>query len=91
MSNEAKNVEAFEARFQELTAFVEEALDTVQSDSMPDLANLEDRVSGLCQDIETADEDTAAKVQPLMAEMIGKLDTLAQALNDYKEKAQGSD
>ena len=79
----------YEEQFHELTSFVEEALEKVKNDEMPDLSNLDERVSSLCGDIETADEDTKARIQPMMATMIGRLDELAQALTAYQQKVQG--
>ncbi|GJL84387.1 MAG: hypothetical protein DHS20C02_01620 [Micavibrio sp.] len=80
--------ENYEERFHELTTFVEDALTKVKSNEMPDLSNLDERVSGLCSDIEAADDETTARVQPMMAEMIGKLDELALALSEYQQKLQ---
>ncbi len=87
MSDE-DSAQEYEERFQELTGFVEDALTKVKGDEMPDLSNLDERVSGLCSDIESADDETTARVQPMMAEMIGKLDELALALTEYQAKIQ---
>ncbi len=85
----SSDIESYEERFHELTVFVEEALVRVRSDEMPDLSRLDGRVAGLCADIETAEPQVQSYVQPLMATMIGKLDELATALNDYQRKLEG--
>jgi len=79
---------AFEQRLQELVSFVDDSLAKLQGNEMPDMADLDVKVSGLCQDIETADSETAQQLQPLMSEMIGKLDELAQALSEFQARAQ---
>ncbi len=79
---------AFEDRFHELISFVEEALHKVQEDEMPDLSDLDGRVSNLCRDVESAGQEAAESVQPLMADMITKLDELAMVLTEYQQKAQ---
>ncbi len=85
----SSDIESYEERFHELTVFVEEALVKVLGGEMPDLSRLDGRVVRLCSDIESADPQMQSYVQPLMATMIGRLDELATALNDYQRKLEG--
>ncbi len=88
MSSDTNAGQNYEERFHELTVFVEEALVKVRNDEMPDLSQLDGRVAGLCADIEAAEPQVQSYVQPLMATMIGRLDELATALNEYQQKLQ---
>ena len=77
--------ESFETRFTDLAAFVEGALSTIQGGEMPDLSNMDERVSILCKEVETAGKSAAEQTQPLMASLISKLDELARALSDHQK------
>lgn len=74
-------------RLSELIAFVEQASQDVQAGKIPNLHNIESEVAVLCKRVETSTPDIARQVQPLMGEMIGKLDQLAQELTEYKQQA----
>lgn len=78
----------FQEQFRDLIDFVEKAIEQVKGGAMPDLSDLDGKVSKLCVAVENADKDIGEAVQPLMSEMIAKLDQLAQELNDYQEKIQ---
>lgn len=78
---------AFETQFRGLISFVEKSTTEVQDGSMPDLSDLDTKVSSLCSEVEASDKEIAEHVQPLMSEMIAKLDQLAQELNNFQQKA----
>lgn len=86
--SEEDALQAYGEELRNLIAFVEESLGKVQGGEMPDLGDLDGKVSTLCQNIETAENEIAQQLQPLMGEMIGKLDELAQALSEYQSKMQ---
>lgn len=79
----------FEDRFASMIVIIDGALDALQASKMPDLGSLDSDVAKICRDVEAADPAIGQKVQPLMAEMIGKLDQMAQALMEYQQKIEG--
>ena len=81
--------ESLTQRFDELLAFIDQANSTVLNGKMPDLGNVDKKVALLCKDIEGADPEIAKQTQPMMAQMITKLDELAQSLNEYQAQKSG--
>lgn len=81
---------AYIERFKTLIGFVEEAMEKVAGDDMPDLSSLDSDVSKLCEDVEAASQEVGDAVQPHMTELIAKLDQLAQALTAYQQKIQAT-
>jgi hypothetical protein len=79
----------FEERFASMISIIDTALENLQAGKMPDLGTLDSEVAKICRDVEAADPALGQKVQPLMAEMIGKLDKMAQALMEYQQKIEG--
>lgn len=85
---DADAIAEFEDRFQTLIEFVEVSAQQVEGGNMPDLTSLDNDVSVLCQDVESADSETAKAVQPMMSNMIAKLDQLAQVLTRFQTQVQ---
>lgn len=81
--------ESFRNRFDELIAFIDQANNAVLDGKMPDLGNVDKKVALLCRDIESANPEIAKQTQPMMAQMIVKLDALAQSLNEYQAAKSG--
>lgn len=91
MSEKSEEAKKFEEQFRDLISYIEESTEEINSGKMADLTNMDHKVAALCESVENADTEVARSTQPLMAEMIAKLDQLAQALNDYQQKAQGTE
>lgn len=81
----------FEQRSDELIQFIENTLNDLHRGEMPDFKNMKDienQVSVLCDKVSKSSPEVAREVQPLMSQMIGRLDALAQALIDFKQTAE---
>jgi hypothetical protein len=73
-------------RFADLIAFLDKANDRALAGEIGALGNLEKTISDLCKDVEKSGAETAKTMQPLLAEMISKLDTLEQNLRALKDR-----
>ncbi|HPF77827.1 MAG TPA: hypothetical protein PLF01_00925 [Alphaproteobacteria bacterium] len=71
-------------RLQELTSFIEDAQTKLQSGEVLSLSHLDDEVGQLCDQALNLPPQDAVKVQPVMANMISKLETLSIALKDFQ-------
>ncbi len=71
-------------KLSELTQFIENALDRLQNEDVVDLSHLDGEVAGLCEETLTLPPEEAVKVQPVMGEMITKLERLGMALQDFQ-------
>lgn len=83
MSNENYDLKT---RFEILLEVITQACTDVQDDKAVQLGDLDKKVNTLCIDVGKADPDIARTMQPLMENMITRLDELAQALNDYQNR-----
>ena len=81
----------FTKRFEDLIDFIDASIVEVRGGKMVAMDELESIVAKLCADLEKADAETAKSTQPLMAQMITKLDELAQGLVDFQIEKQGGD
>ncbi|MCI5060264.1 MAG: hypothetical protein MRY79_04240 [Alphaproteobacteria bacterium] len=75
-------------RMQELTRFIEQAQSEVTQGAVTDLSRLDQEVATLCDQTLKLPAQEALKIQPVMAEMIGKLETLGLALKDFKSNLE---
>ncbi len=71
-------------RLQELSTFIEKARDKLQTGEVVDLAHLDDEVSQLCAATLGLKAEDAIQVQPVMADMISKLEEMGIALKDFQ-------
>jgi altronate dehydratase len=83
----------FVRRFDDLTHLIETAKDKAHHDNISDiqvlgLEKMESEIDTLCADIKAAPTDVAKNTQSLMAQMISRLDDLAQALQALKANAE---
>lgn len=83
------NSEDIQKRLGELSNFILESTRTVESGQMIDLSGLDDEVASICDRVVTLPPQQAAQAQPLMAEMIGNLERLGQALKEYQDRQKG--
>ncbi len=80
MSDELKR------RFEDLIEYIHKANEDVIGDRVCELTKLDETVAALCRDVGSAEPAVAKDVQPLMAEMISKLDELARNLTEFQQR-----
>ena len=78
-------VDEIKTRMQELIEFISQANETIQGGEMVDLMGLDDEVASLCDRTLALPPEHAVIVQPLMAEMISKLESLGETLKDFQD------
>lgn len=83
------DADTLKKRFEDLIKFITESTDMVQNNAMPELGDLDANVTALCKDVEGADPEVAKEIQPLMGEMITKLDTLENELKSFHDRTGG--
>jgi len=74
----------FKPRFKALAAFITQTQNNVEAGTLGDLSQLDKEVMSLCKDVEAVGGQTAKDAQPMIADMIARLDGLSAALNAYK-------
>ena len=72
------------ARLQEKIDFLDEMTARVRGDQIVNLDGLNDDVTSLCEQIEASTPEIAHRTEQKMAEMIGKLETLAGELQSLR-------
>lgn len=77
-------------RLQEITATINEAQDDVSAGIVHDLSFMDKDVADICGEILKLNPADAAAVQPVMADMISRLEGLAQSLQRFKEQYKQS-
>ncbi len=78
-----------ESRMRDITAFIEQSTQTVRGGRMVVLHHLDDEVAALCDAAIALPPADATKIQPLMAAMIGRLEELASALQEFRKSKGG--
>jgi len=68
--------------------FILESQDKVRGGEMVSLAGLDEKVATICAQVVALPADDAHDLQPLMAEMIGHLESLSNALKEFKDSLQ---
>lgn len=81
-------VQNLRSRFDGLITLIEKAHQNIESDILMKLSTLDQDVNALCEDVEKSEPKVARDVQPLMAELITKLDGFAQGLIAYQQRIQ---
>lgn len=74
-----------ETRMRDLTVFISQSAQQVRGGKMVSLHHLDDEVASLCDAALALPPAEAGQVQPVMAEMIGQLEDLANALKEYRD------
>ncbi len=80
--------EELHSRLDNMIEFVVQATEQVESGTLANLGTLDKDVSQLCTDVESAPPEVAQSVSDKMAEMVSKLEKLAQSLKIYQDKVQ---
>ena len=78
------------AKMEKLTDFIREAEDAVRSGVIRDLSGLDHDVAVICNRAVTLPPAQARDLQPKMAELIGNLESLRQALVAFKQDTKKS-
>lgn len=78
--------EAIEKDLRKQIAVIGEAISRVRAGILMDIDGVEAEVARLCTDINELPPEEGKKLEPSMAEMIGKLEDLAAALSEFQEK-----
>lgn len=79
------NADEIAQRLQELSEFIENAHQQLKDGEVVNLSHLDDEVGELCDQTLRLPPKEATKVQPVMADMINKLEKLSVALKDFQE------
>ena len=71
-------------KLNELNDVILKALADVGNKKIANLSHIESAVNTACEEVLILEPKEAKKVQPLMAEMIGNLETLALSLENFQ-------
>lgn len=77
-------------RLQELTEFIVNAQAQLKNGEVVNLSHLDDEVGQLCDETLKLKPEEAVRVQPIMADMISKLEELGLALKDFQSNLKPS-
>lgn len=77
-----------EAALLEKIRYIGEMKEKARRDEIEDLRHLESGVAALCDRIMALPSDEARNFEPLMAEMIGGLESLAAELQAFRERLE---
>jgi len=75
-------------RIETMIDFVVEAEQKAQNDEIADLKTLDGDITDLCNDVTSAEPETAKELQPVMATLISRLDDLATGLKECKKRQE---
>lgn len=82
------NADDIRARMEKLTDFIREAENSVRDGKIADLTGLDRDVALICNKAVALPPEQARDIQPMMAELIGSLESLSTALMSFKEGLQ---
>ncbi len=83
MSDELKR------RFEDLITYIDKANEDISNGQARKLSALDKTVTALCRDMEDAEKSVANDMQPIMAELISKLDELERNLTEFQQRQEG--
>lgn len=75
-----KNPEDIQKGLEEILRYVQEAETRVQRGESVDLAGMDEKVAAICMAIEQSDPETGKNTEALLADLVEKLDGLANAI-----------
>lgn len=78
------SVEQISNRLQELVSFIENAQEQLSGGQVVNLSHLDDEVAEICEHTLQLKPEEAAQIQPVMADMITKLEELGIALQQFQ-------
>ncbi len=77
-------VQEFHRRFDAIIHFLDDLLQRTADGELAPLGSLDHDIDVLCKEVKNSAPEIAREVQPIMAQMIAKLDVLVEELNIYK-------
>ncbi len=78
------NADQIAGKLQELTRFIEDAQKKLHDGEVLNLSHLDNEVAQLCEETLKLPPQDAMQVQPIMGDMISKLEELSLALKDFQ-------
>ncbi len=78
------NAQDISARLQELSDFIESAHNSLSDGEVVNLSHLDGEIEKLCEATLRLPPADATQVQPVMADMISKLEALGLALQEFQ-------
>ncbi|NQZ14957.1 MAG: hypothetical protein HRT94_09070 [Alphaproteobacteria bacterium] len=73
-------------QLQDVSETIDQAQNDIAAGLVRDLSHLDNHVAQICNDIVNLSPEDAAQVQPIMADMISKLEALASSLQTFKSQ-----
>lgn len=83
------NADQITSKLENLTHFIEDAKTKLQGGEVVHLSHLDGEVEQLCQQTLKLPPAEAMRVQPIMGNMISKLEELGLALKDFQTSLKG--
>ena len=80
------NARTITERLQDLIRFIDESHISMDNGSVPPIKNIEAQVVQICVEAEKSPPEIAKQAQPLIAQMITRLDELAVKLQSFTEQ-----
>lgn len=80
-----RNKDQIISELSRLSGFINEAQEKLAEGAILNLSHLDDEVETICQEIVRLPSADAQAVQPMMADMIGKLEMLGIALQEFQK------
>ena len=84
------NAQQIAARLNELTDFIEEAQAKLESGEVMNMAHLDDEIAALCDQTVALPPQEAAQIQPIMGNMISKLEQLGISLKEFQDNLKSN-
>lgn len=85
------NAQQITARLNELSDFIDEAQAKLNDGEVVNLTHLDDEVATLCEQALALPPQEAAQVQPVMGDMISKLEQLGASLKEFQDNLKSGD
>ncbi len=89
-NNAEKTDERLQKRLVEMADFLDQAQANLDQKKDVELGDMKSQINALCADIEGASPATAHAMKPIMADIIAKLDQLADSLNAFKTEMKSA-
>ncbi len=80
------NKDQITAKLEEIIQTVNAAQADVSAGIVKNLSHMDKDVAKICEEIVKLPQEEAAQVQPIMADMITRLEALAQSLQNFKSQ-----
>lgn len=78
-------VQEFHQRFDAIIHFLDNLSQLTESGELVPMGKLDHEIDALCKEVKNSAPEIAREMQPVMAQMIAKLDSLVDELSAYKQ------